>query len=66
MNPDVVSGCISLALAIMFILFATGSIAVSKDRQKGREYIQKYGWILWIAALVLGAGGVFRIVQAMG
>ena len=66
MNPDVVSGCISLALAIMFILFATGSIAVSKDRQKGREYIQKYGWIFWITALVVGAGGVFRIVQAMG
>ena len=43
MNPGVVSGCISLALAIMFILIATGSIAASKDRQKGREYIQKYG-----------------------
>ena len=66
MNPGVVNGCISLAIAVLFILFATGSIAVSKDRQKGREYIQKYGWILWIGALVVGAGGVLQIVKAMG
>ena len=59
------SAGISLALGVMCILFATGVLKFSKDKEIQQKKQEQIGWLMWLVAVVLILMGILRLFGVM-
>ncbi len=64
-SADLINGGISLAIALFCVLSASGVVPIAKTKEENREKLNKIGWLLWLAAIVTGIMGVFKLFGIM-
>ena len=64
-TADLINGGISLAIALFFVLAATGVVPIAKTKEENSKKLQKFGWIFWLGAIGSGVLGVFKLFGMM-